>query len=111
MIGLFRWARSSPDGLMDVVQKKLAEYGFTSSEDLDQYLNKIDKSLTRARNKDLGIVEDDNKVSLVIPVAPGMLPANLRLLSPPRRSQPSRSSTSPTTPSTKPTSKRSAANA
>lgn len=43
-------------------QKRLAEYGFTSSEDLDQYLKKIDKSLTRARNKDLGIIEEDNKV-------------------------------------------------
>lgn len=33
-----------------------------SSEDLDQYIKKIEKSLTRAKNKDLGIVDDETKV-------------------------------------------------
>ncbi|GAA5897144.1 uncharacterized protein JCM6883_006594 [Sporobolomyces salmoneus] len=42
-------------------EKKLVEYGFSSTEDLDEYLNKIEKSLTRARNKELGIDETETK--------------------------------------------------
>ncbi|GAA5940758.1 uncharacterized protein JCM15063_006353 [Sporobolomyces koalae] len=42
-------------------EKKLKEYGFSSPEDLDEYLKKIEKSLTKARNKELGIDENENK--------------------------------------------------
>ncbi|GAA6061978.1 hypothetical protein JCM10212_005222 [Sporobolomyces blumeae] len=41
--------------------KKLKDYGFSSIEDLDEYLKKTEKSLTRARNKELGIDETENK--------------------------------------------------
>lgn len=44
-------------------QKRLKDAGFTSTEDLDEYCAKIEKSLQRARNKDLGIEENDSKVS------------------------------------------------
>jgi actin-related protein 5 len=43
-------------------QKRLKEAGFTSTEDLDEYCIKIEKSLQRARNKDLGIQEEESKV-------------------------------------------------
>ncbi|GAA6043983.1 hypothetical protein JCM8097_003422 [Rhodosporidiobolus ruineniae] len=40
--------------------RKLREAGFDSPADLDDYLKKLQKSVTRARNKELGI-EDENK--------------------------------------------------
>jgi len=40
----------------------LKEFGFDSVQDLDEYLKKIEKSLTRARNKELGIEEVESKV-------------------------------------------------
>ncbi|SCV71534.1 BQ2448_3122 [Microbotryum intermedium] len=50
-------------------EKRLKAAGFTSEEDLDEYLKKVEKSLTKARNKDLGIVEDDqNKERPVFPL-------------------------------------------
>jgi len=53
---------------LSALQKRLLQSGFTSSDDLDQYLKKIEKSLTRARNKDLGIVEDDTKEEPTFPL-------------------------------------------
>ncbi|GAA6012257.1 hypothetical protein JCM10207_002780 [Rhodosporidiobolus poonsookiae] len=41
-------------------ERRLAEAGFESTKDLEDYLKKIEKSVTRARNKELGI-EEDNK--------------------------------------------------
>ncbi|SGY61894.1 BQ5605_C007g04619 [Microbotryum silenes-dioicae] len=50
-------------------EKRLKAAGFISEEDLDEYLKKVEKSLTKARNKDLGIVEDDqNKEPPVFPL-------------------------------------------
>jgi hypothetical protein len=37
-----------------------------STEDLDEYCAKIEKSLRRARNKDLGIEEVDTKVRAML---------------------------------------------
>lgn len=44
--------------------KKLKEYGFSGKGDLEEYLKKLEKSLERARNKELGIEEPENKVSI-----------------------------------------------
>lgn len=44
------------------VQKRLKAAGFSSTEDLDAYLQKLDKTLQRARNKELGIDENEGKV-------------------------------------------------
>ncbi|GAA5936627.1 hypothetical protein JCM1841_004631 [Sporobolomyces salmonicolor] len=41
--------------------KRLKDAGFSSPEDLDDYLKKTEKSLTRARNKELGIEESEGK--------------------------------------------------
>ncbi|GJN92559.1 hypothetical protein Rhopal_005589-T1 [Rhodotorula paludigena] len=41
-------------------EQRLADAGFSSSADLDDYLKKLQKSLTRARNRELGI-EEENK--------------------------------------------------
>jgi len=41
----------------------LKEFGFDSIEDLDEYLKKIEKSLIRARNKELGIEQVESKVT------------------------------------------------
>ncbi|BGP50256.1 Actin-related protein 5 [Rhodotorula kratochvilovae] len=41
-------------------ERKLTDAGFSSAADLDDYLKKIEKSLTRARNRELGI-EEENK--------------------------------------------------
>ncbi|GAA5859405.1 hypothetical protein JCM1840_004599 [Sporobolomyces johnsonii] len=41
--------------------KRLKDAGFSSPEDLDDYLKKTEKSLTRARNKELGIEETEGK--------------------------------------------------
>lgn len=35
-----------------------------STEDLDEYLKKIERSLQKARNKELGVDENEGKVSL-----------------------------------------------
>jgi len=43
------------------IETKLEEFGFSSIKDLDDYLNKLEKSLTRARNKELGIDENEQK--------------------------------------------------
>lgn len=48
-------------------QRRLREAGFDSHEDLEEYLNKIEKSLTRAKNKELGI-EEESKASLFPPL-------------------------------------------
>ncbi|GAA5833951.1 hypothetical protein JCM3766R1_002480 [Sporobolomyces carnicolor] len=48
--------------------KKLKEYGFSSPADLDEYLKKIEKSLTRAKNKELGIDETENKEPPTFPL-------------------------------------------
>lgn len=45
-------------------QKRLKAAGFSSTEDLDEYLKKIEKSLQRARNKELGVDENEGKVRL-----------------------------------------------
>ena len=45
----------------------MKEFGFDSVQDLDEYLKKIEKSLTRARNKELGIEEVESKVNLFSP--------------------------------------------
>ncbi|GAA6016342.1 hypothetical protein JCM11491_006824 [Sporobolomyces phaffii] len=47
---------------------KLKEYGFDSDRDLVEYLNKVEKSLTKARNKELGITEDENKEPPTFPL-------------------------------------------
>ncbi|GAA5952105.1 hypothetical protein JCM3765_005194 [Sporobolomyces pararoseus] len=49
-------------------EKKLKEFGFSSIEDLDEYLNKIEKSVNRARNKELGIDESENKEPPTFPL-------------------------------------------
>lgn len=43
-------------------QKRLKAAGFTSTEDLDEYVKKIEKSLQKARNKELGVDENEGKV-------------------------------------------------
>ncbi|ORY89031.1 hypothetical protein BCR35DRAFT_262595 [Leucosporidium creatinivorum] len=49
-------------------EKRLKEAGFTSTEDLDEYCTKIEKSLQRARNKDLGIEENEGKEPPTFPL-------------------------------------------
>lgn len=44
--------------------QKLKAAGFSSLPDLEDYLKKLEKSLTRARNRELGIDESENKVRL-----------------------------------------------
>lgn len=100
-------------------ERRLKDAGFSSSADLDDYLKKLNKSLTRARNRELGI-EEENKVRWP-PARTPSLPSLARLLARPsdapapllshssacRRRPRSRSSTSPTTSSTRRTSRRS----
>lgn len=50
--------------------QKLKAAGFSSIPDLEDYLKKLEKSLTRARNRELGIDDSENKVS-----APSGLPS------------------------------------
>jgi actin-related protein 5 len=40
-----------------------------STEDLDEYLKKIEKSLQKARNKELGVDENEGKVRLPPPLS------------------------------------------
>lgn len=42
--------------------QKLKAAGFSSIPDLEDYLKKLEKSLTRARNRELGIDDSENKV-------------------------------------------------
>lgn len=42
--------------------QKLKAAGFSSVADLEDYLKKLEKSLTRARNRELGIDDSENKV-------------------------------------------------
>lgn len=42
--------------------QKLEAAGFSSIPDLEDYLKKLEKSLTRARNRELGIDDSENKV-------------------------------------------------
>lgn len=79
-----------------LAQKRLKEAGFTSTEDLDEYCTKIEKSLQRARNKDLGIEEEESKVcTRLIPFVSFVGSSCLSLY---RNRQHSPSSTSPITP-------------
>lgn len=60
-------------------ERRLKDAGFSSSADLDDYLKKLNKSLTRARNRELGI-EEENKVRpaassdpfLALPLSPSL---------------------------------------
>jgi actin-related protein 5 len=55
-----RATTSKPD-----YERRLKDAGFSSTSDLEDYLKKLDKTLTRARNKELGIDEQENKVRLL----------------------------------------------
>ncbi|GAA5840624.1 hypothetical protein JCM9279_007385 [Rhodotorula babjevae] len=48
-------------------ERRLKDAGFSSSADLDDYLKKLNKSLTRARNRELGI-EEENKEAPSFPL-------------------------------------------
>ncbi|GAA5828929.1 hypothetical protein JCM3770_003524, partial [Rhodotorula araucariae] len=48
-------------------ERRLKDAGFSSAADLDDYLKKLDKSLTRARNRELGI-EEENKEPPTFPL-------------------------------------------
>lgn len=58
--------------------QKLRAAGFSSLADLEDYLKKIEKSLTRARNRELGIDDSENKVRFSL-----RLRNNLRMASGP----------------------------
>lgn len=45
------------------IQKRLKVAGFKTANDLEEYLKKIQKSLQKARNKELGVDENEGKVS------------------------------------------------
>jgi actin-related protein 5 len=49
-------------------QKRLKDAGFSSTEDLDVYLKKIEDSLKRARNKELGVDENEDKGEPTFPL-------------------------------------------
>lgn len=49
-------------------EKRLKAAGFSSTEDLDEYLKKIEKTLQRARNKELGIDENEGKEAPTFPL-------------------------------------------
>ncbi|POY73163.1 hypothetical protein BMF94_3793 [Rhodotorula taiwanensis] len=54
--------------------QKLRAAGFSSLPDLEDYLKKLEKSLTRARNRELGIDESENKEGLRIIQEPPSFP-------------------------------------
>ncbi|BGP34011.1 Actin-related protein 5 [Rhodotorula toruloides] len=58
-----RTTTSKPD-----YERRLKDAGFSSTSDLEEYLKKLDKSLTRARNKELGIEEQENKEAPSFPL-------------------------------------------
>ncbi|BGP01976.1 Actin-related protein 5 [Rhodotorula toruloides] len=58
-----RATSSKPD-----YERRLKDAGFSSTSDLEEYLKKLDKSLTRARNKELGIEEQENKEAPSFPL-------------------------------------------
>ncbi|BGP26386.1 actin-related protein 5 [Rhodotorula toruloides] len=58
-----RATTSKPD-----YERRLKDAGFSSTSDLEDYLKKLDKSLTRARNKELGIDEQENKEAPSFPL-------------------------------------------
>ncbi|KAI5479257.1 actin-related protein 5 [Pseudohyphozyma bogoriensis] len=49
-------------------EKRLKAAGFSSTEDLEEYLKKIEKSLQRARNKELGVDENEGKEPPTFPL-------------------------------------------
>jgi actin-related protein 5 len=44
------------------LQKRIQASGFHSEKDLDETIKKLEKAIRRARNKDLGIEEEEEKV-------------------------------------------------
>lgn len=47
----------------DSIQAQLKESGFDNEADLDATIKKLEEGIQRARNKELGIDENDDKVS------------------------------------------------